>query len=118
MNGQEPGSVLVWILAFAPAIGLALEFYIAGAMFPHSPNLPHAVAASGAFGFVTFVLNIGLSLWDEKRLKRAGVDTATFGNWAWLVPVYLYRRAKALNHHPAYFVVWVVCFVLVLGVAP
>jgi hypothetical protein len=31
------------------------------------------------------------------------VDTTTFGKLAWLVPFYLWRRAKTLGQKPAYF---------------
>jgi hypothetical protein len=34
------------------------------------------------------------------------VDTTTFGKLAWLVPFYLWRRAKTLGQKPAYFWVW------------
>ncbi|MGQ7148385.1 hypothetical protein ACUOA8_59475, partial [Escherichia sp. SS-MK2] len=44
------------------------------------------------------------------------VDTAAFGWLAWLVPFYLWRRAKALGQKPAYFWVWLVTLtVTVLG---
>ncbi|MGU6909278.1 DeoR family transcriptional regulator [Salmonella enterica subsp. enterica serovar Sandiego] len=45
---------------------------------------------------------------DERRLRKAGVDTTTFGKLAWLVPFYLWRRAKTLGQKPAYFWVWLV----------
>ena len=34
----------------------------------------------------------------------------------WLIPVYLYQRAKVLNQNLAYFIVWIVCFALMLTV--
>ncbi|ECY7740700.1 DUF4339 domain-containing protein, partial [Salmonella enterica subsp. enterica serovar Enteritidis] len=51
---------------------------------------------------------------DERRLRKSGVDTAAFGWLAWLVPFYLWRRAKALGQKPAYFWVWLVMLILVL----
>jgi len=50
---------------------------------------------------------------DERKLKAAGHDTKKMGG-AWLVPVYLYKRARVLKHNLAYFIVWVVCFVAIL----
>ena len=70
--------------------------------------------ASGHFIFITLILNIALSFLDEKRLKKAGTDTSTFGGWVWLVPVYLYQRSQALKQNLAYFIVWVVCFLLIV----
>ncbi|EGJ6399538.1 DUF4339 domain-containing protein, partial [Escherichia coli] len=32
----------------------------------------------------------------------------------WLIPVYLWRRAKILGQKPAYFWVWLVMLILVL----
>lgn len=57
-----------------------------------------------------------ISLWatDERRLRKAGVDTAAFGKLAWLVPFYLWRRAKSLGQKPAYFWVWLVMLFLTL----
>ncbi|MCB1659010.1 MAG: DUF4339 domain-containing protein, partial [Pseudomonadales bacterium] len=64
---------------------------------------------------ITLILNIGLSYWDEKRIKAAGTNTESFSGWVWLVPVYLFQRAKALKQNLAYFIVWIVCFVIVLS---
>ena len=70
--------------------------------------------ASGHFIYITLILNIALSFLDEKRLKQAGTDTSTFGGWVWLVPVYLYQRSQALKQNLAYFIVWIVCFLLIV----
>ena len=63
------------------------------------------------------LLNIGLSFWDEKRLQEGGLNTEKFKGWVWLVPVYLFQRAKALKHNMAYFAVWIGAFVLMLSMA-
>ena len=70
--------------------------------------------ANSKYWFVTLGLNIALAFFDEKRLKNAGHNTDKFKGWVWLVPVYLYQRAKATKQNLAYFIVWIVCFVLVL----
>ncbi|MFO1353881.1 MAG: hypothetical protein U1E88_05305 [Acinetobacter sp.] len=35
-----------------------------------------------------------------------------FKGMVWLVPVYLFQRAKALDQSLAYFIVWIVCFLV------
>jgi len=42
------------------------------------------------------------------------VDTAAFGKLAWLVPFYLWRRAKTLGQKPTYFWAWLVMLVLII----
>jgi hypothetical protein len=68
-----------------------------------------AIGAFFEFGTLLFlVANIVLCVFDEKGLKKAGY-TESLGS-AWLIPVYLYKRAKYLNHSLAYFIVWCVTF--------
>ena len=70
--------------------------------------------AEGEFFYITLIINIALSYWDERSLKKAGVDTTQYGKMAWLVPVYLWKRAKALQQKPVYFWCWVVTFALIM----
>jgi len=117
LRGEAVDNTIVWILAFAPLIGTVLEYAIAYAKYGDS--LLGKLAASysvqsGEFWYVTLLLNIGLSWFDERRLRKAGYDTSKFGKWIWLVPVYLYKRAKACGHSLAYFIAWMVCFFLTL----
>ena len=78
---------LIWTQAFMPAIG---------ALF--------------AFGtIVTIIINCVLLSVDSKNIRKAGYDTTQLGS-PWLVPIYLYRRAKMFNHGNAYFIVWCVMF--------
>ena len=94
---------LVWLLALAPLLGAFLGGLIAGLTGGRVDD----------YWWFTLALNIGLSLLDERRLKKAGHDVAAMGS-AWLVPVYLYRRARTLKQSLGYFVVWCVCFALSL----
>ena len=104
---------LVWILAFAPIIGSILESIFAYII--HGNEYSAAAAVSkGYYFWVTIALNISLCIFDEQNLKKLGIDTSQFGS-AFLVPVYLFKRAKVLNHNPpAYFIVWIVCFTISL----
>lgn len=107
-----PGGV-VWTLAFAPFIGYALELWAAGLSGMAFEEAYDAVSG-GQYWFIALLLNIALSYLDERRLHKAGVDTATFGKMAWLVPFYLWQRAKSLGQRPAYFWVWLVMLLLTL----
>lgn len=110
--GDSVNNTLIWVLAFAPLIGYFLEWVVAGAMYGEHGA---AVAmANSKFWFITLVLNIILCVLDEKKLKAAGHDTAKLKGWTWLVPVYLYQRAQVTRQNLAYFITWMVCFVLIL----
>jgi hypothetical protein len=107
-----PGGV-VWTLAFAPFIGYALELWTAGLSGMGFEEAYDAVSG-GQYRFITLLLNISLGYLDERRMRKAGVDTAAFGKLVWLVPFYLWRRAKSLGQKSAYFWVWLVMLFLTL----
>jgi hypothetical protein len=113
ITGKHVNNTIVWILAFAPMIGLFLEAFLAYA-FSSSDGAAKAALGDNKYWFITLALNIGLSYVDENRLGRAGYDTSKFKGMTWLVPVYLFKRAKALNQSLGYFIVWLVCFVISL----
>ncbi len=46
----------------------------------------------------------GLSYIDEKKLKASGYDTKSLGS-IWIIPVYLFKRAKMLGQSYGYFIV-------------
>ncbi len=99
-------NTIVWILAFAPLIGELLQCFLAGLVYGDFWEIYY-----DKFWIVTIVLNILLCNIDDNKLKNQGIDTEEFGS-TWLVPVYLYRRAKSLGHDQAYFWVWIVLFTL------
>lgn len=113
LSGDHVNNSLIWVLAFAPLIGLVLEYFVSG-LLHRDQYAAEQAADEGKYWFVTVALNIGLSYLDERRLQMAGHNTDKFKGWTWLVPVYLYRRAAALRQNLAYFVVWIVCFAVVL----
>lgn len=114
LTGDHVNNTVVWFLAFAPIIGHVLEYLIADIVYTDRPLLAARAMREVEFWYVTIILYIGLSFWDEHRLKKAGTDTSKFKGFVWLVPVYLFQRAKALKHNLAYFVVWIVCFLVAL----
>lgn len=119
LKGEHINNTVVWVLAFAPIIGYFLEYVVAGVIYEGQfdangePSANEAVS-SGKYWYITLILNIALSYFDARRLKKAGHNIDKFKGWVWLVPVYLYQRAKNLNQNLAYFIVWIVCFVLFL----
>lgn len=113
LAGQHVNNTLVWVLAFAPLIGYMLEWMLAFAIHD-SEFRAEKVMAKGGYWYITLALNILLGIFDEKRLQKAGHNTVRFKGWVWLVPVYLYQRAQHLQQNLAYFIVWLVCFALVL----
>lgn len=103
---QKVNNTIVWFLAFAPLIGTFLQGFITGAIYGDDWYYYY-----DKFWLVTVVLNVILSSIDESKLKALGYDTDELGS-NWLVPIYLYRRAKMLGHDQAYFWVWIVLFTL------
>lgn len=112
LTGMHVNNTVVWILAFAPVIGFFMQYFVA-AFLTGSAEVYDAVDA-GSYWYVSLIINIALSYWDEKRLEKAGISTERMSGWVWLVPVYLYQRTRALKHNLAYFIVWCVCFALTL----
>lgn len=113
LSGAHVDNNITWTLAIAPILGLFLEYFLAGAMMSNEYVAEEAVA-DGKFFLVTVALNVLLSYLDEKRIRAAGHDTSKFRGLTWLVPVYLFQRAKLLKQTPAYFWVWLATFVLTL----
>lgn len=93
---KRKNDMFAWIMATIPITGIILSAFL-----------------GFGIGTVSLILNIIFGYIDENNLKKQGIDTSAFGKWAFLVPYYLYKRAKALNDSMAYFIVWVVLFVLV-----
>lgn len=114
LSGDHVNNTLVWILAFAPLIGYFLEWVVAGAIHKGNEFAAERAMEDAKYWFITLALNLVLSFADENRLRKAGHNTSKFKGWVWLVPVYLYQRAKATRQNLAYFCVWIVCFIFTL----
>lgn len=113
LSGVHVNNTIVWILAFAPLIGLVLEYVVAGALYGNEWQAQVAVKEN-KFWYITLALNLCLCFFDERKLKKAGIDTSKFSGWVWLVPVYLYQRARYLKQNLAYFIVWIATFALII----
>ncbi|ANB75028.1 hypothetical protein AYM40_21620 [Paraburkholderia phytofirmans OLGA172] len=111
LPAEKISHVIVWILAFTPLIAAFLQGFIGGIIYGSDTDLDVIMRRTWYF---PILMNIGLSYLDEYKLRQAGVDTSDFGKMAWLVPVYLWKRAKTLKQTPVYFWIWVAMFVLSL----
>ena len=115
LTGEHVNNTIVWVLAFAPLIGLFLESFVAAIAYGGNEYRWERAMANSEFWYITLILNVALSYGDEKKLEKSGIDTDKFKGMVWLVPVYLYQRAKALGQNMAYFAVWIVCFLVMLA---
>lgn len=113
LSGDKVNNSVVWIIAFAPIIGTFLEALTAYFLYGDTYRAEKAIA-NNKFWYITLILNIALCFWDEQRLKKAGHNTDHFKGWVWLIPVYLFQRAKILKQNYAYFIVWIICFALIV----
>jgi hypothetical protein len=95
-NASPAGNPSVWILALSPMVGVFFE--VLGLVFIGMPWLIFP-------DIIGVVLSIYFAYADQKKLKAIGHDTSKLGP-PWLVPVYLFRRAKMLEHKLTYFIVW------------
>lgn len=101
--GSAVDNTMVWVLAFMPIIGSIVEYMVMDAFNVWGRSL----------WFITFFLNVLFCSLDDKKLKAAGYNTDSLGS-AWLIPVYLFNRAKMLAQSPSYAIVWIVTFVIML----
>jgi len=113
LPSHKISNVAVGFLCVAPLLGFLLEAMVAGAMSSSEFTLDQEVTTAlqtNKYWYITLLLNIGLSLWDCKRLEKAGVDTEGFGKTALIVPVYLWKRAKSLQSGTHFFWIWLASF--------
>ncbi|HIF9530615.1 TPA: DUF4339 domain-containing protein [Photobacterium damselae] len=93
LAGEDIDNKYVWILSIIPILSVIIDLLAGTTLF-----------------FPAIIANIGLCIFDERKLKTAG--HATPQHWSvFIVPVYLWKRAKLLNHKKHYFIAWLVCFI-------
>ncbi|MEJ6007741.1 DUF4339 domain-containing protein [Paucibacter sp. AS339] len=113
LSGEAINNSVVWLLALSPVLIELLRYFIALIATGGNEARADRLVSQDAFWVVGPVISIALSYWDVSVLKKAGVNTQLLGQ-AWLVPVYLFKRSKALTQSPAYACVWIGLFVLSL----
>lgn len=114
IRGDNISNALVWIVAFVPLLGELLRGVLIGVVYGDATLEAWIAVYNNELWWIHIVLNLTLTFWDSHILKKGGTDTSQFGGWVWLVPVYLFKRAKALNQKLTYFWVWIVVFFLSL----
>jgi hypothetical protein len=104
LPGGNVSNRLAWLIVLVPIVGAIVEM-LTGA------------DASAGIGVILayFAVNTLLCIWDETRLKKAGHDAPCIW-WIFLIPVYLWKRAKKLNQKRSYFWAWIFLFILSLFV--
>jgi hypothetical protein len=101
--GQAVNNSMVWWLAFMPILGSIIEYLMSDA----------TGIASKSLWFITIGLNVLLCTLDDKNLQKAGYNTKPLGS-SWVIPVYLFKRAKFLKQSYSYAIVWCVTFIVLL----
>ncbi|MDQ2792612.1 MAG: DUF4339 domain-containing protein [Bacteroidota bacterium] len=116
LSGKSLNNSYVWILAFAPLIGVFLEYFVAGAMTGGESQLAIQAAVKDLW-WITLALNVLFCVLDLNKLKAAGYNTESLSVfWLLLIPVYLFKRAKFLRQKPSYAWTWLAVFFLSLTV--
>ena len=114
LKGDSVSNAMVWIIAVLPLAGEFVRAFVLGAMYPNNFEFNQAVA-KGELWYITFLLNIVFCIADRFALKKAAINVDKIIIWAFfLIPVYLFKRARYLHQNLAYFWVWIVCFVILL----
>ncbi len=107
-----------WCLAFAPVIGMILEFIVAGAIAgaKHSDNTylmnQYMYQLQPKLWSLTLGLNFLFYYLDTSVLKKAGHKISMW--YFFIIPVYLYKRSTILEQNLGCFFCWIVCFILIL----
>ena len=105
LTGDAISNTIVWWLSFAPFLGIVVASFLAKLDNSYNYN---------KYWFITLIINVVLSYADDRNLKKAGHDTSKLGS-AFLVPIYLYKRAEMLKQSNTYFWIWIILFVLSLS---
>jgi hypothetical protein len=110
--GDDIKNGWLWFLAFAPVIGFFLEYVVAYSIYDTEDAVVMAMHINYEFWYITLILNIILCVLDERSLEKAGHDTSKFSAWTFIVPVYIFQRAKKTKTGMATFWIWIICFTL------
>jgi hypothetical protein len=108
LKGTLISSAFAWGLAFTPVIGGLFQSYMV------NNNLFLTDELSSYHWFIPLVLSIFLCFIDKEALKKDGYNIKKVDNFAWLPPMYLFRRAKLLNSSPYSSFLWIIFFFIFL----
>jgi len=103
----NPKPNLIIFLIFAPILGAILQALISNFMGIDYESLI----------FLFLLFNFALAYYDMDRLKLTGEYDSTLKYFA-IIPLYLYSRAKVLNHSYSYALIWTLLFITVVIIPP
>ena len=101
---------VAWLIASVPLIGLFIERIVTQTSGPPPVN---GVILCYFLAYSILILS------DVKQIAKSGrnPEKVNLGGWFWLVPVYLFKRAKTLGQPLNYFWAWVVTFCIAVFIA-
>jgi hypothetical protein len=94
LAAQDIDNRYVWMVVAVPIVGLCIELLAGKSLF-----------------WVYWIMNIGLCMLDERKLRQAG-HQAPDKSWALVIPAYLWKRTQILGQPKHYFWAWVATWVL------
>lgn len=109
LPSNQINNTVVWLLAFAPLLGMMLENFLANTLLRDKVNIDY-----DDLWFITVILNLILFFFDINILKKSGYNTSKITWTILLIPVYLYKRSTMLHQSKSYFIAWIISFTLIL----
>ena len=97
-----------WLIALIPLVGYASERLFAGI----DPVAYELYDSSKSSSYVYAAIYIGLCLIDSKAIESSGYNLkhVRLVRWVWIIPLYLYKRAKALGQKQYILIIWIFSF--------
>ncbi|RKY06411.1 MAG: hypothetical protein DRP56_07460 [Planctomycetota bacterium] len=74
-------------------------------------SLQLRVQSEGGVSVIILLLNALFLYFDERMLKRNGIPTDELAS-VWLIPVYLFKRARLTSGSNGYAISWIIIFVI------
>lgn len=95
---------LAWVLVATPVLFALVDI-----------KMPSAIRSLGSYDTIfllaTILINSAISGVDALYVRRVSQSYNDSAFWFWLIPVYLYKRMRALGQGMTYFPAWFVAFV-------
>ncbi|AFS78470.1 hypothetical protein Curi_c14600 [Gottschalkia acidurici 9a] len=106
-KSERVDNTLVWILAFIPILAIVVSLI-------DIPITRMNSISSKLLIRVPAFLNVGLGIFDERKLKKIGYETKGLLPWViWFIPVYLIKRRKLLKQKRSYDVVCIATYTMI-----
>ena len=96
---SKVSSFWAWVIAFVPIIGAGIQLVATADGVD-----PKLLAVSPLLYFVAY---IALSAFDSSLIRSRDASLGTPIVWAWLAPLYLYKRSRLLGHSLATLWTWI-----------